>query len=240
MTPLTPLKAAIISAGFVSNVFQLELNYAIADPSPRYPRSRMFAWPISVDRHDDRLTICHPAMACEPFVARVMSTLRVACEIEPDPCAGLNTQWHHAVDLANDKHFGDLIATAAYTTDRAIMRGIVINAMGGRLSTANARVIIGKALPDAAAGEPDDRSEHALSMRGEILRPAFIDNGIANGKAPTGKGRWAVNLHSRRDPLAELWAAVHGIEEGYFNRAKDGYYYMSPAGLARHMGVIAP
>lgn len=241
MKPLTPLKAGIIAAGFVENVYQLDLNCALADPAPRYPKSRMFAWPISVDRHDDRLTICHAAMACEPFVARVMSTLGVACEIDPHP-PGCHGTYHHAVDLANDRHMNDLIASAEYTTGRAIMRGIVINAMSGRLTTDNARVILGKALPDIAAVEPDDRSEHALSARGGILRPAFIDDNSGTSKpGAAGKGRWAVNLHSRRDPVAELWATIHGIEEGYFKRDKRGdYHQMSPTGLARHMGVPVP
>jgi hypothetical protein len=237
---ISPFKQAIVDAGFVANEFQLDLNQCLEDPSPRYPRSRMFKWPVSVDRHDDRLTICHPLIAMEPFVMRVAATLRVPLGIEPDPAGCLCTPWHHAVDLANDKDHADLIATRRYATDRAIMRGIVINAMGGRLTTANARRILAEICPEVLDVEPLDRSAHALSRAGGILHPGFIDSGSANGKAPTEKGKWAVNLHSRRDPIAELWAAVHGIEDGWFMRDRYGYQNMSPTGLARYMGVPVP
>jgi hypothetical protein len=200
----------------------------------------MFKWPVSVDRHDDRLTICHPLMAMEPFVMRVVSTLRVPLAIEPDPPGCLNGMWHHAVDLASDSNYLDLITTRRYTNDRAIMRGIVIGVMAGRLKTINARTILTETLPDILDAEPVDQSRHALSRAGGILHPAFIDTGSANGKAPANKGKWAANLHSRRDPVAELWAAVHGVEDGWFTRDRLGYHYMSPTGLARFMGVPVP
>lgn len=239
MKPLTPLKAAILAAGFVENEYHLDLNHALQDPAPRYPRSRMFKWPISVDRYEDRLTICHPAIAMEAFPARVMATLRVAFEIEPDPAAGLNTPWHHAVDLATDRDWRDLLATRDYTTTRAIMRGTVIGILHGGLSAANARAILAEIVPDDV--EPDDRSAHALSHWGGFIRPGFIDTGVSNGKAPTGNGRWSINLHSRRDPIGEAWAAIHGAEDGWFKREKSGgYHWMSVEGMARHMKVMVP
>lgn len=233
MKPLTPLKAGIIAAGFVSSPFLLDLNCALEDPSPRYPRSRMFKWPISVDRHDDRLTVCHPVLAFEPFVQRVVATLKTAVEIQQETPGGLNTPWHHCVDIGDDKGYRDLIATAHLVPAAAVLRAVVINTMNKRLTTANARVLLAETLPDAV--EPDDRSAHALSARGGFLLPAFIKN--ENGK---GKGSWAINLHSRRDRVGEAWAAIHGLEDGWFKHDKSGYAQMTPEGLARHMGVMTP
>lgn len=229
---LSPFKQAIVDAGFADNEFQLTLNYCLQDPAPRYPRSRMFAWPITLDRYEDRLTVCHALMMAEPFVMKVVATLRVPIGIEPD-ITGLNTPWHHAVDLATDSHFTDLIKTAHYTNPAAIMRAVVIGVMGGRLNTFNARQVIEMTVNEAHDAEPDDRSVSVLVRGGGMLRPAFV-------KPDNGKGRWAVNMYGRRNPVAELWAAIHGIEDGWFERDRQGYYNMSPAGLARHMGVSAP
>lgn len=235
--PLSPLKAAIIGAGFAHNEYLLDLNRAFEDPAPRYPRSRMFAWPVSFDPYHERLSVCHMLMTVEPFVQRVMIALPgVPVDIEPNPpgCHGI---YQHAGDLAYDAHFRDLLATRAYVTDRAIMRGVTLGVMGARLSTANARIV----LDELDAHEPDDRSAFALSAAGGILHPGFIDNNAGTNKPPAGKGKWTVNLWSRRDPVAEVWAAVHGVEDGWFQRDRHcGWIHMSPAGLSRHMGVPLP
>lgn len=236
MTPLSPLRAAIISAGLVSNEYFLDLNQAIEDPAPRFPRSRMFKWPISISRHEDRLTICSHLMAFEPFVMRVAALLKTPCDIETDPPGSLNTVWHHAVDLANDDGFRDLIKTVAYTTPRAVMRGVTINVLAARLSTKHARAV----LAAVEVEEPDDRSARALSASARILHPAFIDNSAGTSKPRAGKGKWAVNLFSRRDPVGEAWAAVHGVEDGWFTKTKHGYTEMSVAGMSQHMGVLMP
>ena len=237
MKPLTPLKAAIIDAGFVHSIYELDLNCALADPSPRYPRSRMFKWPITVDRYEDRLTVCHPVLAFEPFVQRVVSTLKTPCYIEPNP-PGCHGSWHHAVDLATDTDFRDLLKTRELVPVPAILRGVVIGVMHGPLGLANARTVLDEIAPGT---EPDDRSVLKLS-HGGLLRPAFIDTGISDGKAPTGKGRWVINLWSRRDNIGEAWAVIHGAEDGWFAREKKGrgYRVMTPAGMARHMGVPTP
>lgn len=232
---MTPLRAKLIEAGFAVNEYQLDINACLEDPAPRYPRSRMFKWPISIDRHEDRLTVCHQLMTFEPFVQRVMITVRQAVEVEPQPAA-LASIYHHAVDLADDKDFRDLLATAHYVTPRVIMRGVVINVMAGRLSTANARLIV----DTLDAPEPDDRSALNLSHAGGMLHPAFIDNGAGTGKGDAGAGKWAINLHSRRNFVGETWAAIHGVEDGWFQRDRHGYAWMSLAGLSRHMGVPMP
>jgi len=229
---MTPLREKIIQAGLVTNEFQLDLNDCLEDPKPRYPRSRMFKWPVHVDGHEDRLTVCHMLMTFEPFVQRIMSLLAAPVEIEPEP-AGCHGIYHHAVDLADDAGWRDLIATAHYVTPRVIMRGVVIGVLAGRLATAHARAV----LDTLDASEPDDRSAFNLSHAGGLLHPAFIDDGAGSGKGNTGKGKWAINLYSRRDPVAEVWAAIHGVEDGWFAREKYGYHNMSTAGLARHMGV---
>lgn len=215
------LAERLIAAGFAPNVHLLDI---IEDPAPRVPASRLFRWPINVDLESDRLTMPHALLAFEPFVQRVMITLGLTIEVDPEPRAGLNTGWHHAVDLATDKHADDLLRTRVYASDRQIMRGVTINLMHGRLSTANAR----RVLAETGMPEPDDRSEAALGMAAGILRPAFID------------GVWRVNLHGRRNPVAEVWAAVHGLEDGWFVHDRARNLRMTPAGIARHMGVPLP
>jgi hypothetical protein len=231
---MTPLRQKLIDAGFATNEFLLDLNDCLEDPAPRYPRSRMFRWPVHVDRHEDRLTVCHQLMMFEPFVQRVMVTGQLV-EIEPEP-AGCHGIHHHAVDLADDIGWRDLIATAHYVTPPVIMRGVVIGAMAGRLSTVAARAV----LDTLDAPEPDDRSAANLSHGAGLLKPAFIDNGAGSGKGNAGKGKWAINLHGRRRPVDEVWAAIHGIEDGWFKRDKYGYFWMSDVGLSRHMGVPLP
>lgn len=236
--PLSPLKAAIIGAGFAHNEYLLDLNRAFEDPAPRYPRSRMFAWPVSFDPYHERLSVCHMLMTVEPFVQRVMIALPgVPVDIEPNP-PGCHGAWNHAGDLATDRDFRDLLTTRAYVPESAIMRGIALGVRGCRLSTANAREM----LDELGAVEPLDRSAFALSMQGGLLRPAFIDDNATKGKPPAGKGKWAANIWGRRiSPATEAWAVLHGVEDGWFTRDKHcGWIYMSPAGLSRHMGVPLP
>jgi hypothetical protein len=231
--PPTPLRAAILAAGFIESEYFLDLNAALEDPAPRYPRSRMFRWPVSVGRFEDRLTVCHHLMAFEPFVQRVMATLGVAVEIEPHP-PGCHGSYHHGVDLASDAGFLDLIKTAHLVEHPVIMRAIVIGTMGGRLSTANARTIVGEVLD---APEPEDQSAANLTHSSGLFMPAFIDNNAGTSKPKTGKGRWAVNLVGRRDPAGAMWSAIHGIENGHFQRDKIGYHHFSDAGIAHFMGM---
>lgn len=231
MKPLSPLRAAIIGAGFAHNEHLLDLNGCLEDPAPRYPASRMFKWPITVDPYEDRLTVCHLAMATEPFAVHVLATLRHPIEVEPNP-RGCQGSWQHGGDLANDKHFRDLLATRDLVDDRVIMRGVTHGVMGNSLSTANARII----LAAIEVEEPADRSASALSSRGGFIRPAFIDDGAVSGKGKACKGKWAVNLWSNKHPRAEPWAAIHGVEDGWFRKDKYGYHYMSIAGMVRHTG----
>lgn len=232
---MTPLRAKIIEAGFAINEYLLDLNSCLEDPAPRYPRSRMFKWPVSIGRYDDRLTVCHMLMTFEPFVQRVLVTLGAPVEVEPEP-AGCQGIYHHGGDLATDTSFKDLLATAHYVTPRVIMRGVVLGVMGNRLSPANAREI----MATLDAPETGDRSALNLSHAGGMLHPAFIDDSATSSKGNVGKGKWAVNLHSRRDQVGETWAAIHGVEDGWFQRDRNGYYWMTPVGLSRHMGVILP
>lgn len=234
--PPSPLKAAILAAGLAHNEYLLGLSNALEDPAPRYPRSRMFQWPISVDRFEDRLTVCHPVMTFEPFVQRVMATLRHPIEVEPHP-AGCHGAYHHGVDLAYDDCFRDLIKTAHLVDDLVIMRAVAIGVMGDRLSTANARELIGAVLD---APEPEDQSATNLTHHSDILSPAFLDSSAGTSKPKTGKGKWAVNLWGRRNPVAAMWTAIHGVENGHFKRDKTGYHYFSDAGIAHYMGLTRP
>lgn len=234
---LSPLKQKIVDAGLVPNEYLLDISAALEDPAPRYPRSRMFRWPISVDRFEDRLTVCSHPMLFEPFVQRVSVMLATPIEIEPEPAGGCQGMSHHGVDLADDTHWRDLLKTRAYVNDRVIMRGVVIGMLHGRLATTNARSVL-EALDVA---EPSDRSAHALSAAGGFLRPGFIDANAGTNKPAAGKGKWTINLWSRRDPVGEVWAAVHGIEDGWFLKERSGsYHYMTAAGMSRHMGVPLP
>jgi len=233
MIPITtPLAAKIIDAGLVANEYHLDLNRCIEDPAPRYPRSRLFKFPISYDQDEDRLTVTSTFMMMEPFVMDVATRLGEVVAIDPEP-RGCHGTYHHAVDLAYDDCFRDLLATRIFTTDRAILRGVTIGAQGARLSTANAREI----LDTIGAVETPDRSAFNLSFAGGMLHPSFIDDGTMNGKK-TGKGHYAINLFSRRDPVGEAWAMIHGIEDGWFKKKKPyGYHSMSDAGMRRHIAL---
>lgn len=230
MRPLSPLRAALIANGFAHNEYLLELNMCLHDPASRFPASRMFSSPISLDRYEDRLTVCHPLMLFEPFVMATASLLGVTMEIETEPPGGLNTIYHHCGDLADDKNYQDLIATIAYVTHRALLRGLVLGVKGGRLSTKNARQVA------AVIGvwETEDRSEFNLSAAGKMLSPAFISNEASGAKGDPKAGKWAINLYSRKDPVGEFWAMVHGVEDGWFKKDKHGYFWMTDEGLARH------
>lgn len=236
--PLSPLKAAIIGAGFAHNEYLLEVNRAFEDPAPRYPRSRMFQWPVTFNPYEETLSVCHMLMTVEPFVQRVMLALPgVPVEIEPDP-PGCHGVWNHAGDLATDRDFLDLLATRVYVPESAVMRGIALGVRGARLSTANARAM----LAELDKPEPDDRSAFMLSAAGGLVSAGFIDDNAASGKPPAGKGKWVANMIGRRHaPAAEAWAVVHGVEDRWFKRDKHcGWIYLSPTGLSRHMGVPLP
>jgi hypothetical protein len=222
MPGLDEIGRKLIKAGLVHNEYLLKLNRSLTNPSAG-SKSRLLKFPIEFIERDDQLgtpsqlRLRHPALADLPFVKEVEQQTGIPVIWEPlDKFGrdfGATAQWWHAVDLAEDDGFEELIATRHLTTDDAIGRGAEHGLTYGRLSPANAR----KLLAVIGAAEPADRSA-------ELLRT----DGISIGD----KGSVSIHPSAERDWGTAAWIAVHGLEDGWF-RIKGGFPKLTPEGAKR-------
>jgi hypothetical protein len=229
-----PLAELLIATGLVPNHFVLELNRGLTNPHPEALPSRLFRFPIAfVARKTldgkSRLLLNHPALAGHPFVQEVAAKTGEMPVWEPldefGRDRGALPRWWHAVDLMTEAHWRDLLATRHFTDDEAIAGaiGISLDRPAG-ISVAIAREV----LAALGADEPADRS-HGLLMSDAIQPAHIIERHPRTGKLIPE--HWPVNVMDRS--ASGAWLMVHGIEDGWFERRRDGYLQLSPEGRRR-------
>lgn len=229
-----PVTEAIIAAGLAPNEYILNTNRTLGGWSVEAPAgSRMYLFPIEFMHRDrfggeaSKLLLQHPLIGGLPFVRQVAEATGIKPHWEPEDEFGRDRgelpRWWHAVDLMNDRDWLHLMETRELTGDDEIAGAVRYGVEYGHISTDIARTILD--LLDAE--EPADRSEAALLGKG--IWPAHIIERNTKGKITSE--RRPINIMMKG--ASGAWLAVHGIEDGWFKRGRDGFMQMAPEGLSR-------
>ena len=238
------LAQRLVDAGFAPNGHSLESNGLTTHDArdklgdlahPWSLPSRAFGYPMEL-RHDDgveRLALSHPALAEHPLVAAVEARIGVrAAFLDNGRGRGGMAPWWHAVDLMSEEHWRALLETRRFTSDECLYRAIVFALESpagyqgaakktGRILTITAKEI----LLELGADEPPGRSR-ALLLDRQVLWGGEISD--SDGKRKTL--RYPLNL--MRHDAAGAWLMVHGLEDGWFERGRDGFLQISAKGRA--------
>lgn len=221
--PIMPDDVAerLIASGIVANGYLLKINRNIQVPCHDLS-SRLFEWPVEfVDRarREDGQSVVllnHPDLAEFPFVDEIEDKTGIRPHWEAEDEFGRDRgeryRYFHAVDLLTDEHWRGLLETRNFTDDRGIVIGLRFHMDYGGLSIANTRSV----LAAINSVEPADRS--AAYLHSDDVR-------VANTQQGKHVGMWTRDEQS-------VWAAVHGLEDGLFRRAKSGFLEFSKAFLA--------
>jgi hypothetical protein len=239
--PPDPVMDAVIASGLAPNEYILTTNRTLGGWGVSAPaKSRIYLFPIEFMHRDrfggeaSKLLLNHPAIGDLAYVRHVANATGITPHWEPEDEFGRDRgkewRWFHAVDLMCERDWLHLMETRELTDNAAIAGAVRYGVEDGRISTDTARTILD--LLDAA--EPDDRSEAALLGNG--IWPAHIIERNSKGKVTSE--RRPINIMTRG--AAGAWLAVHGIEDGWFKRGRDGFLQMSPDGLARRESETGP
>jgi hypothetical protein len=218
--PPDPVAEKIVGVGYAPNEYILGLNRAINVIYGELP-SRLFQFPVefvSRDRQPDgqsKLWLRHPDFEGLPFLDIIERDVGVRPVWSPVDEYGRDRtegMFWHAIDLLDDAHFRDMLATRNFTDKRWVINGLRFHLDCGSLSVKNARAV----LAEYGCTEPDDRSEAFLNS------PEVRVCNCQQGKIV---GMWTRDERS-------VWAAIHGLESKRFKRDRAGYLRFSPGFLA--------
>ncbi len=235
------LGAQIIAEGFAPNDYLLDLNsslnvpHGFPLPAPWNLPSRMFQFPIEVCKpkggEPRRLGLHHPALAAHPFVQHVEKALGITIDPNGAPnehgvsrCRDF--QWFHAVDLVCAGRWLELLETDRFTTPRDIFNAVAhglqfshhSSSRKGYLTIGEARTI----MDELGACEPDCRAAPMLEFHQPM--PCKSD-----GKNTS----WPINGKAS-SPEDTAWAAIIGIEDGWFEYDRSGFLNWSEKGRDRY------
>jgi hypothetical protein len=227
--PARPIAEALIAAGLVGNEFSLSLGLTNHDEVPA--PSRLYQFPLeyfSPDREGvEGIYLRHPGLADLPFVKRVSEIVGFDVqhreEDEFGRAFGDLGHWWHAVDLMTKEHWRHLMETRHLTTDEDIDHAVQFGLEYGNINVEIARTI----LAELGKAEPEGRSRAMLA--GDGMSPWLININSNNGKPIKNPTNWALNVR-RFDGAA--WMLVHGLEDGWFTRRRDGHLNLTPMAVA--------
>lgn len=215
-----PLVEKLIETGYASNAYVLDINRSINIECGDLP-SRLFRFPIEfVDRsrQEDgisKLWLQHSDLAGMEFVDRIERD--TGCRPVWSPVDEFDRErrqgaFWHAIDLLTDEHFRGMLDTRNFTDWPMVINGLRYRMDYGSLSIANARIL----LDEYGSVEPEDRS--AAFLKSDAVR-------VTNAQQGKFVGMWTKDEQS-------VWAAIHGLEDGFFKRDRNGHLRFSPAFLA--------
>ena len=207
------LKAAFSDFDVVANKLQkagLMTRFGtIADPDPKYP-SRLFKHPVSYA--DGALTLNHPLLAKTPFVKEVERVSGLQAEPAAEQIVERN-RWFHAVDMATNDRFRDLLDSAEYSTPRLVIEGGIFNFEHRDLTPANFTALL-EEITDGRPGEAD-------------VAAVFAKHASA---ASTQQGK-ALQFDKKETSAAERgWAWLHAWDNKWV-KPKGDFLMLSPAGI---------
>lgn len=211
---LDPVAEAVIAAGFAPNSYILvTLNGGLTYPGPLDIPSRLFRFPVSfVERKSgdeaSRLLLNHPLLWQYAPMAEFLHEIEMKTGYKPiwEPQDrfgrdfGEKGRWYHAVDLATDAHWQDLLRTRQFTDPAKIFSSVALQLQGKSLSVKNARAI----MDGMESIEPPREASEQLLI-GNALSPYRHDKGKLISP----------NLGQRDEPGA--WMVIHGLESKFFN-----------------------
>jgi hypothetical protein len=224
--------------GLVASRFTLDLNHALQVPyneempAPWHLPSRLFRFPIETHRPERgqprRLGLVHPALAAHPFVRRVRDAgFEIAPGGAPNAYGYTLTDigpWWHAVDLASEGRWDDLLATMRFTTRDHVAHavGFVMQTSGRKLTAARARELLLQTKVAPPARRPD--------LAEVFLRPSPI-RASEKSREPES---WPINLATLPTRHADVtWTLIRGLEDGTLAYNKSGRIEWSPRGRER-------
>ena len=227
--------AEALIATELSSEYLLSTSRNIGGFSHEIPApSRLYQFPLefaSRERYgtdQSRLLLNHPDIGRLPFVIAVAEVTGVEPEWDPEDEFGRDRgelpRWWHAVDLMTEKGWCHLMETRHLTGDDEILRAVAFGVELNRISIEIARHVLGEMKSD----EPGDRSEAQLLGKG-IWPSHIVETHSKTGKKKSE--RWPINVMARGGDGA--WLVIHGVEDGWFRRDRDGHLQMSPDGRAR-------
>jgi len=216
-----PLVTALIKHGYAHNEYLLDINHSINVEAFSDLPSRLFQFPIEfVDRSrqedgESKLWLRHPDLTGMTFVSRIERDTGVRPVWAPVDEFGRERRqgaFWHAIDLLTDEHFRGMLDTRNFTDWPMVINGLRYHMDYGGLSIAHARIV----LSEYRSIEPEDRS--AAFLKSDAVR-------VTNAQQGKFVGMWTEDERS-------VWAAIHGLEDGFFKRDRNGHLRFSPAFLA--------
>jgi hypothetical protein len=233
LTQRDELTDLLVSTGLIGSEYLLDLNRILENRTPEKLPSRLFQFPIefvsqSRTNGQSKLLLNHPLLAEHPFVQEVAKKTGVNPVWEPHDefgrDRGAQPRWWHAIDLMTKKHWRGLLETRQYTDSWEIAQAVALALGWNAITVEIARDI----LTEINAEEPADRSLPALL--GDGIYPCHrVEKHPTSEKVKSES--WSINVWLKGAEAA--WLVIHGMEDGWFKRGKDGYLQMSAEGLRR-------
>ncbi|WP_237481521.1 hypothetical protein [Lichenibacterium dinghuense] len=217
VAPQRPLLDRLVDAGLSPNRYLLSTNRCLTAPAehrtgfPWSLPSRLYTFGVRIAGWDDepRLAVGVEALLEHPYVGHLRG---IGFEVDVNEDVG-HASYMHAVDLATNRHWEDLLLTRRHATPESIAAGIGYALQYTDLTVWNARTV----MREMGWPEPEDRS--AALLRGSGLHPAKVPEGYAP--------------NPRRQDVAGAWMMVHGLEDKWLKRGRHGHAWVTPEGMAR-------
>lgn len=197
-----PVAAKLIDAGLMT-AYQTTL-----ENKKEKSKSRLFRFPATYIGPDDprgpAIILHHPDLADLPYIKELEKVSKLKARPAPanwQPAE--QAQYHHAVDLATDADWQELVATADLIDEDKIFAGASLGVQYYRLSPENARAL----LAQTGSQEPT-RAE----ILGDLARTRINK---------VDKGKEAVAMHQSGVP--SVWLEIVAQEEGYVKKDRSGF-----------------
>lgn len=198
---------------------------------PSYSPSRKFSFALRYDRQPGggSVYVQDERLLKDPAVMAWADEAGIDVEYRPHPYPhNDHGSWHHAVDLATNKHWPKLVESQEFTTKSDIAGAIAFhvshtNREGsnmGELSTDNARKLAaatGLEDPGYAQGIQDlfdhmDLSKKPKDHKGKDVPGYFVNFHIGGVGKKTDEVR-----------IRQAFAQIHGFENGYLKHDRSGF-----------------
>ncbi|GGD28871.1 hypothetical protein [Aureimonas glaciei] len=203
---------------YTGDHYLVEWDGEIPNPSSVNRNPMSYVPASECDDGREQLWLVHESLAEHPQVTLAEAALGKRLEVWTRGSLGRHratkASWRHAMDLADDDHFQDLIDTAHLTTPADIDSAVTLHLDGwdhrkGRkpaLSIKNARRI----LDEIGAGcEIHSRSRELIYGDGLQVSPGIE--------------------YYPRNRIGVAWMVIHGLEDGLLIRERDGFIVLSAA-----------
>lgn len=234
---LDPVGDLLIAKGLVPNEFLLDLNRCLTTPDamdlpfPWSLPSRLFRFPVRVTEVDDagerQCFLVTPALVEHPFVQQVDKELAeigrkiVGMDDLSQEWHGMDSRWHHAIDLMTEEHWRDLLVTAHFTTPAMILGAVKIALHSRGITTRTAR----KVMHHLGKAEPGKR----FCLLHDLMAPMLMKNSDTKEDGSYAPVNGPISSNYDQADLA--WTFIHCIENSLFEYSQAGFLRWSSEGM---------